>query len=179
MEAYAQRLELCFPAGMALRRHGPYVDKVFSRIPWTNTLSMGGKHYFQDTAQRTTEVLASAGYTTLSANEQPGAKSGVVSNSEYVFLYGERGGTMATYLASAAARKNFWLQMNTTVTRLVRKGDTVTSVEVEASGKGGYSGTIRVTEYRPYHSFCRRLWDGQNSVQERNWAQRSTRGCQS
>ena len=52
---------------------------------------------------------------------------------------------MATYLVSAAARKNFRLQMNTTVTRLVRKGDTVTGVEVEASGKGGYSGTISVT----------------------------------
>lgn len=52
---------------------------------------------------------------------------------------------MATYLVSAAARKNFWLQMNTTVTRFVRKGDTVTGVEVEASGKGSYSGTISVT----------------------------------
>ena len=123
----------------------PYVDKVFSRIPWTDTPSMDGKRYFQDTAQRVTEVLASAGYTALSANEQPDAKSGVVSNSEYMFLHGERGGIMATYLVSAAARKNFRLQMNTTVTRLVRKGDTVTGVEVEASGKGGYSGTISVT----------------------------------
>ena len=52
---------------------------------------------------------------------------------------------MATYLVSAAVRKNFWLQMNTTVTRFVRKGDTVTGVEVETSGKGGYSGTISVT----------------------------------
>lgn len=106
---------------------------------------MDGKRYFQDTAQRTTEVLGSAGYTALSANEQPDAKSGVVSNSEYIFPHGERGGIMATYLASAAARKNFWLQMNTTDTRLVRKGDTVTGVEVEASGKGGYSGIISVT----------------------------------
>jgi cellobiose dehydrogenase (acceptor) len=90
-------------------------------------------------------VFASAGYTALSANERLDAKSGVVSNSEYIFLLGERGGTMATYLVSAAARKNFWLQMNTTVTRFVRKGHTVTGVEVEASEKGGYSGTISVT----------------------------------
>lgn len=92
--------DLVFPPGWHSADMAPYVDKVFSRIPWTNTLSMGVKHYFQDTAQRTTEVLASAGYTTLSANEQPDAKSGVVSNSE-------RGGIMATYLASATARKNF------------------------------------------------------------------------
>ena len=137
--------DLVFPPGWHSADMAPYVDKVFSRIPWTDTPSMDGKRYFQDTAQRVTEVLASADYTSLSANEQPDAKSCVISNSEYMFLHGERGGIMATYLVSAAARKNFRLQMNTTVTRLVRKGDTVTGVEVEASGKGGYSGTISVT----------------------------------
>ncbi|OCL02553.1 cellobiose dehydrogenase [Glonium stellatum] len=137
--------DLVFPPGWHSADMAPYVEKAFRRIPWTDTPSTDGKRYFQNAATKVTNVLTTAGYTALSANDHPNAKSSVVSNSEYLFLHGERGGIMATYLVSAAERKNFQLQMNTTVARLVRKGDTVTGVEVEASGVGGYSGTIAVT----------------------------------
>jgi cellobiose dehydrogenase (acceptor) len=52
---------------------------------------------------------------------------------------------MATYLVSASKRKNFALRLNTTVTRVLRNGDTATGVEVESTGPDGLSGTIRVT----------------------------------
>jgi cellobiose dehydrogenase (acceptor) len=52
---------------------------------------------------------------------------------------------MASYLVSASSRTNFKLWTNTTVNRVIRSGSTITGVEVEAYGAGGYCGVVNVT----------------------------------
>jgi cellobiose dehydrogenase (acceptor) len=62
-----------------------------------------------------------------------------------MFSRGERGGPLATYLASASKRGNFKLWLNTAVKRVIREGGHITGVEVEAFRDGGYAGIIPVT----------------------------------
>lgn len=84
-------------------------------------------------------------YRFIDANEDLVDRNRVTASPEYFFLNGEKGGPMATYLVSASKKKDFKLQMNTMVTRVLRKGDTATGVEVEATSPGGISGTLKVT----------------------------------
>lgn len=83
-------------------------------------------------------------YYRLRANDHADGKNRVFSKSEHFFINGERGGPLATYLVSASERGNFKLIMNSTVTRVVRQGDTITGVEIESSGPDGYLGVVGV-----------------------------------
>lgn len=79
-------------------------------------------------------------------NDVPERKDRTFGHGQFMFGGGERGGPLATYLASAAARPDvFSLWTDTAVDRIVRKGAHATGVEVSCSAGTGYSGTVNLT----------------------------------
>jgi cellobiose dehydrogenase (acceptor) len=92
--------------------------------------------------------LENAGFKYVVPNDHPDQKNHTVGHSTFFIENAERHGPLATYLVSAAKRKNFSLWVNTSARRLVREGGHVTGVEVECTKGGsagpGYSGTIKV-----------------------------------
>lgn len=110
---------------------------------------MDGKSYLTNGTQIAIDALTNRSlsnpYRMIDADKDTTDRSRVTTHDEFFFYNGEKGGPMATYLVSASERANFKLQMNTTVTRVLRDGDTATGVEVEATHPGGLNGTINLT----------------------------------
>ncbi|KAH8725103.1 hypothetical protein GQ44DRAFT_707773 [Phaeosphaeriaceae sp. PMI808] len=123
--------------------------KVGQMIPWTETPSLDGISYRTNASRIAIDALTNAAvpghFRLMTANKDLGDRNRVTSYPEFFFQNGEKGGPMATYLVSASQRKNIRLQMNTTVTRVLRKGDTAIGVEVESTGPDGVSGKINLT----------------------------------
>jgi cellobiose dehydrogenase (acceptor) len=123
--------------------------RVKQRLPWTDRPSKDSKSYLTNGAQIAINALTNASNPDhtrfITANDKPNDKNHVSSYAEFFYLNGEKGGPMATYLVTASARKNFRLQLNTTVTRVLRNGDIALGVAVEATSPGGLTGTIKVT----------------------------------
>jgi cellobiose dehydrogenase (acceptor) len=116
------------------------ISRTFSKIPFTETPSSDGQLYYSQGYQVLGGVLAKAGWTSVVAGNQPDAKDKTYGHAENMFIHGERGGPMATYLVDASSRGNFKLVMNTMVNRVVRNQNTMTGVEVQ----GAYCGTIQL-----------------------------------
>lgn len=91
------------------------------------------------------EGLRSSGWRDIDLNANPNQKNRTFGYTPYMFSNGERGGPLATYLATANARPNFKLWTKTAVRRLVRTGGHITGIEVEPYLDGGYQGTVRLT----------------------------------
>lgn len=90
--------------------------------------------------------LNASGWEYVVPNESPNKKNRTFGHTTYMFSNGERGGPLATYLATAAARSDvFTLWTDTTVNRIVRDGSLATGVEVACSATGSYSGTVQLT----------------------------------
>ena len=123
----------------------PATNCVFSRIPGTWHPSADGKLYRQEGFNVLASGLSKSGWKSVIPNEAYNQKNHTFGHSTFMFAQGERGGPMATYLVSAAARKHFTLLTNTAVRRAVRNGSRVTGVELECLTDGGLSGTINVT----------------------------------
>ena len=134
-----------FPAGWKASDMAAATDRVFSKIPGTETPSMDGELYLQQGFDVVSSGLSSAGWTEVSANEVPDEKNRTFTHTPYMFSNGERGGPMATYLVSASERDNFDMWLGTAVKRLVRTSGHVTGLEVEAKLDSGYVGTVQLT----------------------------------
>jgi cellobiose dehydrogenase (acceptor) len=107
---------------------------MFSRIPGTDTPSMDGKRYIQETYNVLGGAVKKAGWTELaSINQSPNSKLKTFGHSPFMFANGERGGPLATYLRTAKQRSNFKLQTDTMVRRIIRSGGTASGIEVYAS----------------------------------------------
>lgn len=123
--------------------------KTKQRLPWTDTPSMDGKSYLTNGSsiirKAITDPSVLGSFRWITANENLNDRDMTSSWTEFFFQNGEKGGPMATYLVTASQRKNFRLQMNTMVARVLRDGDVATGVEVESTAPGGLSGTIKVT----------------------------------
>jgi cellobiose dehydrogenase (acceptor) len=120
-------------------------QRVFSRIPGTDHPSMDGKLYIQSGFDIVRQGLAAANWTSVTANDVPGKKDKTYAHTEYMYINGERGGPMATYLVSANGRNNFHLWLNTSVERINRIGGHATSLDVIATNDGGHVGTVKLT----------------------------------
>lgn len=124
------------------------IGKVSARLPWTDTPSMDGTRYLGNGSavviSTLTNVSVPGHYRFITANKDSD-RNRTTSHAAFFYQNGEKGGPMATYLVSANERKNFRLVLNTTVTRVLRDGETATGVEVEKSGPDGLSGTFSVT----------------------------------
>ena len=141
----AQDWDYIFPSGWKASDMAPATERLFSRIPSTDTPSMDGKRYQQESYNVVSGFLAGAGWTSVSANQSPDAKQRTFSHTSFMFANGERGGPLATYLQTALARKNFEMVLNTTVRRVTRTGGIITGVEVLATNGEGKTGLYTVT----------------------------------
>jgi len=134
-----------FPTGWKSTDMVAATNRVFSRIPGTDHPSMDGQLYIQDGFNIVREGLASAGWTSVTANNVPAQKNRTYAHTPYMYINGERGGPMATYLVTAAARPNFHMWLNTSVERINRLGGHATSLNVIATNNGGHTGTVNLT----------------------------------
>lgn len=106
---------------------------------------MDGQLYLDQGYNMLAGGLQSSGWEYVVANDSPDMKNHTYGHTEFMYIDGERGGPLATYLATAAARSNFNLWMDTAVNRIVRDGAHATGVEVSCSAGTGYSGTVNLT----------------------------------
>jgi cellobiose dehydrogenase (acceptor) len=134
-----------FPAGWKSADMAPAAQRVFSRIPGTDHPSADGQLYLQSGFDVLRQGLGANGWTSVTANSVPGQKNRTYAHTAYMYSHGERGGPMATYLATAMARPNFHMWLNTSVERINRSGGHATSLDVIANNNGGYAGTINLT----------------------------------
>ncbi|KAF6794624.1 cellobiose dehydrogenase [Colletotrichum sojae] len=142
---YAQDWDYNFPAGWKSGDVAAATSRVFSRIPGTTTPSQDGKVYLTAGFNALAGGLRTAGWKELDLNANPNSKNRTFGKTPYMYIGGERGGPMATYLVSAIKRSNFKLWTKTAVKRVVRTGGHVTGVEVEAYQSGGYAGVVNLT----------------------------------
>lgn len=120
--------------------------RVFDRIPGTWHPSQDGEVYYAQGFNTLAAGLNASGWDYVVPNDSPDMKNRTFGHSTFMYSNGERGGPLATYLASAAARSNvFTLWTDTAVNRIVRDGSLATGVEVTCSGDGGYTGTVNLT----------------------------------
>ncbi|RMZ68244.1 fungal cellulose binding domain-containing [Pyrenophora seminiperda CCB06] len=134
-----------FPNGWKSSDVKPAIDRVFSRIPGTDTPSMDGKRYKQEGFDVLSGALAAGGWKSVVANDQPNSKNRTFSHSPFMYSNGQRQGPLGTYMVTALARKNFKLWTNTMARRIVRTGGKATGVELESGvGGTGYCGTVNL-----------------------------------
>ncbi|KAL2015859.1 hypothetical protein VTK56DRAFT_4678 [Thermocarpiscus australiensis] len=143
--SYSLDWDYLFPSGWKYNDVLAALNRVFSRIPGTDTPSTDGKRYYQQGFDVISGGLQAGGWSSVTANSAPDRKNRTFSHSPFMFSGGERGGPLATYLQTAKSRSNFQLWLNTTVKRVVREGGHITGVEVEAFRTGGYQGIVNVT----------------------------------
>ena len=140
-----QDFNTLFPTGWKASDMAPAISRVFSRIPGTYIPSQDGIDYNPSGYNVMGSGLAAAGWQNVTANSVPNSKNRTFSHAPFMYSGAQRGGPLATYLATANARKNFKLILNTNVRRVVRSAGHITGVEVQAYANGGYTGTINVT----------------------------------
>ncbi|PQE24748.1 cellobiose dehydrogenase protein [Rutstroemia sp. NJR-2017a WRK4] len=134
-----------FPAGWRSADVAAATTRVFNTIPGTDHPSMDGKLYLQSGYNVVANGLKNAGWTNVTANNVPGSKNRTFSFTPYMYINGERGGPLATYLVDASKRSNFHMWLNTSVKKIIRDGGHATGVQVEATNNGGYGGTVNLT----------------------------------
>lgn len=134
-----------FPAGWQSQDIAAATQRVFARIPGSDHPSVDGKLYLQEGFNVITSGLKKSGWGSVTANNDPGNKNRTYAHPPYQIIRGERGGPMATYLVTAAARSNFKMWLNTSVERIVREGGHATGLKVVAVNNGGYTGTVNLT----------------------------------
>lgn len=121
-------------------------ERVFERIPGTTHPSQDGQLYYQQGYDALTSGLNASGWEYVVPNDSPDKKNFTFGHTTYMSINGERGGPLATYLATAASRSDvFTLWTDTAVNRIVRSGSLATGVDVACSATGGYAGTVQLT----------------------------------
>ncbi|KAK1542421.1 cellobiose dehydrogenase [Colletotrichum paranaense] len=133
-----------FSDGWKAKNLSAVTNRAFRRVPWTDVPCKDGVLHNRQTRDLMMKGLVENGWNSVKANDEPDAKRRTVSQSEYFYQHGERGGLLETHLVSVAARGNVKLWTNTLVTRVERRGDSVSGVQVESAGEGGYDGTIKL-----------------------------------
>ncbi|KAI8933358.1 hypothetical protein NX059_009977 [Plenodomus lindquistii] len=134
-----------FPSGWKSSDVKGAIDRVFKRIPGTDTPSMDGKRYKQEGFDVLSGALGADGWKSVVANNQQNLKNRTYSHSPFMYENGQRQGPLGSYMVTALARKNFKLWTNTMVRRIVRTGGKATGVELENGvGGGGYCGTVNL-----------------------------------
>lgn len=133
-----------FPSGWKSSDMTPAVNKVFQRIPSTDTPSTDGRRYLQEGHNVLSQGLTASGWRSVTANQVPEQKNRTFAHTPYMFSNGERGGPLATYLVSAKRRSNFEIVTDTMVQRIVRREGVATGVDVEPTSNNGYKGTYKL-----------------------------------
>jgi cellobiose dehydrogenase (acceptor) len=134
-----------FPAGWKSADVKGAIDRVFKRIPGTDTPSMDGKRYKQEGFDVLSGALGADGWKSVVANNQQNQKNRTYSHSPFMYQNGQRHGPLGSYMVTALGRKNFKLWTSTMARRVVRTGGKATGVELESGvGGTGYCGTVNL-----------------------------------
>jgi cellobiose dehydrogenase (acceptor) len=106
-------------------------ESFYERNPGTISPSKDGKRYDQGAYDVLSTFFSSNGWSSVNALEEPNKKTDVFSHPPWNIQDGLRAGPVLTYLPLAKAKKNFHIQLNSTVIRAVRESSFITGVEVE------------------------------------------------
>lgn len=137
-----------FPTGWKSTDMAAATTRVFDRIPGTDHPSVDGKLYMQQGFDVITKGLSNSGWQSVVANNVPASKNRTYAHTPYMFIHGERGGPLQTYLVSANGRTNFHMWLTTSVKNIVRTPQGhATGVIVEPYADGGYAGVVNLTQY--------------------------------
>ncbi|KAF2703417.1 hypothetical protein K504DRAFT_418418 [Pleomassaria siparia CBS 279.74] len=132
-----------FPAGWKSADMKAATDRVFKRIPGTDTPSVDGKRYKQQGYDVMKKAFTADGWKEVTPNNVPSEKDRVFGHAPFNYENAQRQGPLGTYLVSALTRSNFKLWTNTAVRRVIRTKGNATGVEL-AGGNGGYCGTVNL-----------------------------------
>ncbi|KAJ3122408.1 hypothetical protein HK098_002894 [Nowakowskiella sp. JEL0407] len=132
-----------FPSGWKSSDMAQAVANVFTKIPSTTHPSMDGQNYLTQVYDLLSPTLASSGWTNVpDPNANPDLKNRTFYRPPTMFINGQRGGPLATYMVNARSRTNFAILFDTMGLRAVRTGSKITGVDVQATGGRGFTGTI-------------------------------------
>lgn len=136
-----------FPAGWKSTDLAAATDRVFTRIPGTPLPSRDGRLYLDQGFNVLAGGLSSAGWAQVSGNAVPELKNRTFAHTEYMFLNGERGGVLATYMASVLARSGdvFDLWSDTSADRIIRDGGRALGLQVSCTAGSGFVGVANLT----------------------------------
>ncbi|KAF2668255.1 cellobiose dehydrogenase-like protein [Microthyrium microscopicum] len=124
-----------FPKGWKHKDVSAAIDRVYDTVPSDDVYSQDDKFYVQSGYVAAKKWLVDgAGYANVDINKEADNKSKVFGRPIFDYVNGQRGGPVRTYLQDAIKRKNFQLQMNTRVERIIRNGDTATGVSAIVNG---------------------------------------------
>ncbi|KAH0290481.1 FAD/NAD(P)-binding domain-containing protein [Aureobasidium namibiae CBS 147.97] len=120
-----------WPTGWKWSDVSASAESFYERNTGTISPSKDGQRYDQGAYDVLSTFFTSNGWSSVNALEEPNKKTDVFSHPPWNIQDGLRAGPVLTYLPLAKAKKNFHLQLNSTVIRAVRESSFVTGVEVE------------------------------------------------
>ncbi|TLD33391.1 hypothetical protein PspLS_01577 [Pyricularia sp. CBS 133598] len=125
-----------WPQGWKWSDVKPAADRVYSVNPGSLIPSADGKRYdFELYDSLGSGFLASRGWKAVNQVEQPDEKHEAYSYPNWNIGNQKRAGSLASYLPVARQQAGFSMQLNATVSRLLRDGGKVTGVEVDGGKK--------------------------------------------
>uniref|UniRef100_A0A8H7NMC7 Glucose-methanol-choline oxidoreductase N-terminal domain-containing protein n=1 Tax=Bionectria ochroleuca TaxID=29856 RepID=A0A8H7NMC7_BIOOC len=134
-----------FPDGWKSSDMSGAVERAFTKVPGTRRPSQDGIRYYDEGYKVLSDGVKSSGWSEFNPFTEPEKKNKTYTDAAFMFINGQRGGALATYLASASERDNFDLWTATQVKRIVRSGGHATGLEVEPYEGNGYEGTVQLT----------------------------------
>ncbi|KAG9717563.1 FAD/NAD(P)-binding domain-containing protein, partial [Aureobasidium melanogenum] len=120
-----------WPTGWKWSDVSASAESFYERNPGTISPSKDGQRYDQGAYDVLSTFFTSNGWSSVNAIEEPNKKTDVFSHPPWNIQDGLRAGPVLTYLPLAKSKKNFHIQLNSTVIRAVRESSFVTGVEVE------------------------------------------------
>ncbi|KAI4843507.1 FAD/NAD(P)-binding domain-containing protein [Aureobasidium sp. EXF-8845] len=120
-----------WPTGWKWSDVSASAESFYERNPGTISPSKDGQRYDQGAYDVLSTFFSSNGWSSVNALEEPNKKTDVFSHPPWNIQDGLRAGPVLTYLPLAKAKKNFHIQLNSTVIRAVRESSFITGVEVE------------------------------------------------
>ncbi|KAG9522168.1 FAD/NAD(P)-binding domain-containing protein, partial [Aureobasidium melanogenum] len=120
-----------WPTGWKWSDVSASAESFYERNPGTISPSKDGQRYDQGAYDVLSTFFTSNGWSSVNALEEPNKKTDVFSHPPWNIQDGLRAGPVLTYLPLAKSKKNFHVQLNSTVIRAVRESSFVTGVEVE------------------------------------------------
>lgn len=125
-----------WPTGWKSADVSAAADRVWERNPGQTYGSEDGKRYDDEAYEVLSKFFAAEGWAETDFIKDPNSKTDVFGHPPWNVANGLRSGPVRTYLPLAQNLDNFELMMNTKVIRAVRKGSSVSGIEVEtADGK--------------------------------------------
>jgi cellobiose dehydrogenase (acceptor) len=120
-----------WPTGWKSSDVSTAAERFYSRSAGTDLPSSDGLRYDQGAYNVLSTFLASNGFSSVDAINEPNEKNNTFAHPPLLIQNGTRGGPVKSYLPLVENLSNFKMSLNTKVIRAVRNGTWVSGVEVE------------------------------------------------